>query len=261
MDHGIELMLLVPHSSHITQPLDVGVFAPLKLAVGRYLNRLLRVGITRLEKAEWVDCFMKARLEALTTKNIHSAWRGSGLFPYNPFKILRHLPDGNNSEAAASSDSVPNTPSTNQLSSSAFSNLQKTPSPFDIQQFTAKLADLAIRNEIDNTPVRQAIPKFMYAIEKTATANILLQKHLEEIEDVVSKRKERKSGKRVVLKDTPHISNTEVLGSLKKCEDKPEKAATSKGRGKKKPEVVPVAAPPESGSESENDKEHDVIDT
>jgi hypothetical protein len=87
MDHEIELILLVPHSSHITQPLDVGVFAPLKQAIGRSLDRLLRVGIARLEKVEWVEYYMKARPEAFTAKNINSAWRGSGLFPFNPSKV------------------------------------------------------------------------------------------------------------------------------------------------------------------------------
>jgi hypothetical protein len=82
MDHEIELILLVPHSSHITQPLDVSVFAPLKQAVGRSLDRLLRVGVARLEKMEWVESYMKARPEAFTAKNINSAWRGSGLFPF-----------------------------------------------------------------------------------------------------------------------------------------------------------------------------------
>jgi hypothetical protein len=35
--HNIELVLLVSHSSHLTQPLDVGVFGPLKHAVSREL--------------------------------------------------------------------------------------------------------------------------------------------------------------------------------------------------------------------------------
>jgi hypothetical protein len=52
IQHDIELVLLVPHSSHLTQPLDVGVFGPLKQAVSREMDRLLRSGIVRLEKAE-----------------------------------------------------------------------------------------------------------------------------------------------------------------------------------------------------------------
>jgi hypothetical protein len=184
MDHEIELILLVPHSSHITQPLDVGVFAPLKIAVGRSLDRLLRAGVARLEKVEWVDYYMKARPEALTVKNINSAWRGSGLFPFNPFKVLRHLPDDSESAAPSTSDG-PKTPSTNQFNPPSLDNLQQTPSPFHMQQFTIQLAELAIRNAI-NTPLRQEIPKFMRAAEKTAAENILLKKQLSETEEVLS---------------------------------------------------------------------------
>jgi hypothetical protein len=80
----------------------------------------------------------------------------------------------------------------------------------------------------------------MRAAEKIAAENILLKKQLDETEQVVSDRKERKSGKRVVLKNIPHISNKEVAELLKKCEEKPKKTTTSRGRGKKKQEVIVV---------------------
>jgi len=50
--HNICLFLLLPHSSHLLQPLDVGVFAPLKTALSAELYDLIQVGIARLEKAE-----------------------------------------------------------------------------------------------------------------------------------------------------------------------------------------------------------------
>ena len=33
MDNNIILMILPPHSSHLTQPLDIGIFGPLKTAM------------------------------------------------------------------------------------------------------------------------------------------------------------------------------------------------------------------------------------
>jgi len=201
---------------------------------------------------------MKARTEAFTAKNINSAWRGFGLFPFNPSKVLRHISDDVESTASISStDDIPKTPSTTHSNPLPLDNIQQTPSPFDIQQFTIQLADLAIRNAI-NTPLRQTIPKFMRATEKIAAENILLKKQLNETEQVVSDRKERKSGKRVVLKDVPHNCNKEVAELLKKCEEKLKKTTTSRGRGKKKQEVVVVQ---ESESESEKDKEEDTIES
>jgi DDE superfamily endonuclease len=39
--YNIYLFLLLPHSSHILQPLDIGVFSPLKTAVSADLDQLI----------------------------------------------------------------------------------------------------------------------------------------------------------------------------------------------------------------------------
>ena len=54
IENNICLFLLLPHSSHLLQPLNVSVFSPLKTAVSADLDRLIRVGVTCLEKqSEW----------------------------------------------------------------------------------------------------------------------------------------------------------------------------------------------------------------
>ena len=83
IQHNIFLHLLIPHSSHLLQPLDVGVFGPLKKAVSTRLEQLLRTGVTRLEKVEWVETYSEAREVALTVDNIQGGWRGAGLVPLN----------------------------------------------------------------------------------------------------------------------------------------------------------------------------------
>jgi len=50
--HRINLLLLPPYSSHILQPLDVGVFSPLKHAISAQTSRLIRSGISRIQKVE-----------------------------------------------------------------------------------------------------------------------------------------------------------------------------------------------------------------
>jgi DDE superfamily endonuclease/Tc5 transposase DNA-binding domain len=66
----IVLLLLPPHCSHLMQPLDVGIFFPLKQAIGCFLDRVYRTGIARLQKVEWFECFIKARSKAITKQNI-----------------------------------------------------------------------------------------------------------------------------------------------------------------------------------------------
>ena len=52
MDNNIILMILPPHSSHMTQPLDVGVFGPMKKHMAAEIDPLIRTGIPRIQKVE-----------------------------------------------------------------------------------------------------------------------------------------------------------------------------------------------------------------
>jgi hypothetical protein len=81
LKHDIQVVLLLPHTSHLLQPLDVGVFSPLKHYLSRNLDKLVRTGIAKVEKCEWVECFVKARPLALTSKNIQSGFKATGIYP------------------------------------------------------------------------------------------------------------------------------------------------------------------------------------
>ena len=43
--------ILSPHSSHLTQPLDIGVFGPLKKVMAREITPILMTQVRRLHKA------------------------------------------------------------------------------------------------------------------------------------------------------------------------------------------------------------------
>ena len=73
MDHDIIIFLFLPHSSYLLQPLDVGVFSPLKNAMSFQLSRLYATEISRLHKAEWLECYVKARSVAITSNNIYES--------------------------------------------------------------------------------------------------------------------------------------------------------------------------------------------
>jgi len=92
IQNQIHLALLPPHSSHLTQPLDIGVFGSLKSHMTPELDRFIRSGIPRMQKDEWLKAFISARSNAFTKKNILSGWSGTGLNPFNPQKVLGHVP-------------------------------------------------------------------------------------------------------------------------------------------------------------------------
>src|SRR2546423_674838 len=93
IQNHIDLLLLPSHSSHLMQPLNVTVFEPLKRALSLQISRLLRSGITRIQKAEWLERYIEARERAITRVNILAGWCGAGLFSENMHRILQQLPD------------------------------------------------------------------------------------------------------------------------------------------------------------------------
>ena len=85
------LLLLLPHSSHLLQPLDVGVFTPFKKALANRQSRLFCTGVRRIEKAEWLEHFIEVRKSAISEKKILAGWRGAGLFPENLYCMLHQF--------------------------------------------------------------------------------------------------------------------------------------------------------------------------
>ena len=91
MNNKILLMILPPHSSHLTQPLDVGVFGALKKHMAAEIDPIVRTGVPRIQKVEWLTAFIAAHDKALSTKNILSGFHGSGIYPFLPTKVLLHV--------------------------------------------------------------------------------------------------------------------------------------------------------------------------
>ena len=213
IENNICLFLLLPHSLHLFQPLDVDVFSPLKTVVSADLDQLIRIGVTQLEKAEWVGSYIEARLNAFTKKNIQPNWCHCGLIPSNRNKhsLLQVGIDYNYDDC---------TPQPAALSATTFQDLVKNSTELDtitLNSLNSKLSELAIKNQI-NTSVHHKMPKVLSRNRQLLAENIILKHRLEEIEKIICEMKERKYGKRNVLKGKMVISMLEVLAELEKCE-------------------------------------------
>jgi hypothetical protein len=90
-DHKIVLLCMPANSSHLLQPLDVGCFAPLKKAYGDEVNKLMRNRINHVTKQEFLLCFKAAYKKAITASNIQGGFRGAGLVPFNPERVISTL--------------------------------------------------------------------------------------------------------------------------------------------------------------------------
>ena len=86
--NDIDLMILPAHTSHKTQPLDKGVFGPLKRAMGRETDRVATYHKGAISKAIYTSLLVAARSQAMTADNIKAGWRGTGLWPLRPSVLI-----------------------------------------------------------------------------------------------------------------------------------------------------------------------------
>ena len=83
-NNNVVLFVLPPHSSHVTQPLDVGVFGPFKsmyyTECQNYLKKHPGINISKYQVAELT---LKTYLKAVSAENLISASRRTGIHPFN----------------------------------------------------------------------------------------------------------------------------------------------------------------------------------
>lgn len=80
-EHKIVCLCLPAHSRHLLQPLDVGVFGPLKRNYKTLLAEKTRFTTYNIDKADFISLIQKARRQGISVQNIRSAWQATGLVP------------------------------------------------------------------------------------------------------------------------------------------------------------------------------------
>lgn len=84
----IVLFGLPPHTTHLMQPLDVAVFQPCKHWHGEIIDRELRTGASTFTKYDFLANLKEMREKTFKEHTIMSAWRLTGLYPFNPSIVL-----------------------------------------------------------------------------------------------------------------------------------------------------------------------------
>lgn len=82
---------LPAHSSHLTQPLDIGCFSPLKRAYSREIELYIKAHINHITKVEFLIAFKTAFVKSITKQNVEAGFRGAGLIPFNPETVISKL--------------------------------------------------------------------------------------------------------------------------------------------------------------------------
>ena len=195
IDNKILLMILPPHSSHLTQPLDVGVFGSLKKHMASALYPLIRTGVSRIQKVEWLAAFVAAHDKALSNQNIRSGFRGTGIYPFLPTKVLRRVA----SSASPQQQSRPSTPP-NPLT--AFNEAVLTDSPADFN--AVKEANDALNTLISSgaplpSPAKKYVSHCTRSIMRLHARNTILEQENADQKAILQARKRNLSGKRRVI--------------------------------------------------------------
>jgi len=82
---------LPAHSSHLTQPLDVGCFGPLKQAYGRQIKGFIKAHIKHITKVEFFIAFKEAYQQLITVLNSKAGFRRAGLIPFDSQAVISKL--------------------------------------------------------------------------------------------------------------------------------------------------------------------------
>jgi hypothetical protein len=232
MKNDIDIIILPSYSSHVSQPLNVSCFTSLKRRLVFHLANIFRTGITILQKTEWLGCYIKTRIEGLTYHNIKGGWRGTGIFPFNPAKLLQKLPESPAPTEAPKVD-------ISETILESFEKILIDDSPPDtdrLQSGHRYLKHLCITKQSLNSPIRKYIPRLGTALERALAENIILTSELMNCKNVLSERKTRMTGKRAGLKGEMLLTTKNVRLKMRAAEEvtKLKKKSTGKPRGRPK---------------------------
>jgi hypothetical protein len=89
--YRILIFVLPAHSSHLTQPLDVGLFSPLQHYYVKLLDEWFQGGYPSISREDFIPLLKRAKAQTYTLQNIQGAWRGTGLVPYDRRKVQGRL--------------------------------------------------------------------------------------------------------------------------------------------------------------------------
>lgn len=230
MEHAIGLLILPPHTSHVLQPLDVSVFAPLKRALATETDAVSRVDSGRIQRVEWTEMYIRAREKAFTSANTASGWKATGLEPLSPIVVVDKL------AATPTRRTLP--PQTPGGSSSLDSSLlySSPPDGTELREANTVLNSELSKASSVGSPIKRYAERMTRAFEATQSELTTLRKRIAEQDELLRTRKAREKGKRVALKGRFMFSTEEVLQIAREAEE--ETAAT---KGRRRPRKRPVS--------------------
>jgi hypothetical protein len=217
----------------------------LKTAYRDEVERLYRGGLDTVRKGHFTSLYKPARERALTKRNIMAGWAATGLFPFNPDRVLRHTPKPSAELTLPKAREV--------------MDLQDEPPITPVTPVT-KEAVTSLHNLIKqelNEPskllcVQRHVQKLASAAQKSFAEKPFLQDQNLSLSTLNSEAKVRRSTRSTILGKAKVMSYEDLEGAKTKRAAK-EKATEGKGKRKRgRPRKTPA---PEEEAEAEVETE------
>lgn len=210
------------------QPLNIGVFAPLKRALTIEIDAASHLDLNRMRRVEWTKMYIRAREKAFTIANITGGWRGAGLWPLSPISVLEKV----NLQPTSTPLPLQTPMNTTLLDISLIAS-----SPRDCTELRQANAYLFSELDQSNTltsPGKRYIKRALYAYEMANTIQTIMRKELADKDKLLQMRKKRTTGKRIRLEGTFLFSQEKVVEVLRDAE-----AQIANKKAKKRRKTVP----------------------
>jgi hypothetical protein len=200
-ENNIITLCLPPHSSHLTQPLDVGCYSVLKTMYGAEISLFIKARITHITKPEFFLAFMAAFRRTFTQENVLGGFLGSGLIPYDPHTVLSKL------DVRLRTPTPPGTP-------------DGPPTPWDfktpqttneaLSQSTLIKDRIARHQSSSPTPILSAVDQLSKGMQVVSHQVILLKARVQTLENANEALSKRRRAKRTRLQDGGTVNGSQA---------------------------------------------------
>lgn len=195
-ENTIICLCMPPHTSHLLQPLDVGVFGPLKRAYGKLVEEMMVAGNNHIDKEDFLYLYPPAREAVFTQKNICNGFAGSGLKPLDKDRVL----------AKITFQLRTPTPPLIEVEGSISSAFQTPQNPCQLDRKVRSLQrSLQKKRTLSSSPISH-IQHLEKAAQMAMNMNLLLQQEIKVLRAENERKKKKKARKRAVLGDDLFIS-------------------------------------------------------
>ena len=199
---GVHLFCLPPNTTHVLQPLDVGVFGPMKQQWRTILKDYkLTTGARNITKERFPGLVKQLWMRSITQEHLRAAFRAVGLVPFNPLAVKPE-------HVAPSLDSVDSeaTPLQGEFTATLTLHCKETPIRAELRGYFRDV--LRPAHEGNKSQRRRRVE--MSCVGEVLTSDEVVQRIERANEErAAKKRSKKKKGKHQRMEDTEAAAETD----------------------------------------------------